>query len=541
MVNDMYEEILRKHKQNADLIYDYNKRLISGKNRPMQIAICGKFKSGKTSLINLLLGLDLPVRAVTATKLVTQIKKETGFYKEFRNGAKIKISVEERNRLILNETELDDNQLNRIIVGCSSPLLGEHGSIEFWDTPGLEDTAELTKITMKALEQCDLAILVFDANKFGSWYEKVTLEKLQEILGGNMVFVINRIDLLHSEGDFGYVAKSAKHLLGDYGNPQIGYGNILYTSASPIKPDINSLCNFAATLANDPEKRQILCDLAAKSHLKCMLKDSIEVLKADINTVRQELDAEIAAGSQTKNSIYKAIDAKNKEVSEGIERLRLKCLAELENMENWSCSLRNIEKNTASYRCFNVQAEIALRSGLMLFHETQQNEMSKLLKQKMGITRARPLKDLEVDDLFEKMEYPVFKESSSGAITGGIAGAAAGAVLPVIGTVAGGVIGFLAGIYRDVNQDSRLLDEFEKTGFNSTISNFKNTVLIDVKRQYSNNFRLLEKRLKTEMEKQKKEAEQNSSSDRVKQIQAVLKELKHTHLVFAQQLIRGHE
>lgn len=431
MVNDMYEEILRKHKQNADLIYDYNKRLISGKNRPMQIAICGKFKSGKTSLINLLLGLDLPVRAVTATKLVTQIKKETGFYKEFRNGAKIKISVEERNRLILNETELDDNQLNRIIVGCSSPLLGEHGSIEFWDTPGLEDTAELTKITMKALEQCDLAILVFDANKFGSWYEKVTLEKLQEILGGNMVFVINRIDLLHSEGDFGYVAKSAKHLLGDYGNPQIGYGNILYTSASPIKP--------------------------------------------------------------------------------------------------------------ASYRCFNVQAEIALRSGLMLFHETQQNEMSKLLKQKMGITRARPLKDLEVDDLFEKMEYPVFKESSSGAITGGIAGAAAGAVLPVIGTVAGGVIGFLAGIYRDVNQDSRLLDEFEKTGFNSTISNFKNTVLIDVKRQYSNNFRLLEKRLKTEMEKQKKEAEQNSSSDRVKQIQAVLKELKHTHLVFAQQLIRGHE
>lgn len=40
----------------------------------------------------------------------------------------------------------------------------------------MEDTAELTEITMQALSQCDLAILVFDANKFGSWYEKTTLE-----------------------------------------------------------------------------------------------------------------------------------------------------------------------------------------------------------------------------------------------------------------------------------------------------------------------------------------------------------------------------
>lgn len=34
---------------------------------------CGKFKSGKTSLLNLMLGTDLPVKSTTATGIITKV------------------------------------------------------------------------------------------------------------------------------------------------------------------------------------------------------------------------------------------------------------------------------------------------------------------------------------------------------------------------------------------------------------------------------------------------------------------------------------
>lgn len=233
---------------------------------PMRIAVCGKFKSGKTSLLNLLFGLELPVQAVTATRLVTQIKKGTISYVETEDGTRTEMAPGDRNQIILGEKTPGQSQTARIIVGCDSPLLGEAGEIEFWDTPGLEDAAELTEITMHALERCDLAILVFDANKFGSWHEKMMLEKLQDLLGGNVVYVINRIDLLNSEEDLMYVKRSANYLLKDYGNEVVGHGRILYTSASPEKADIHMLYEFVNKLAGDGTMRQALCGIAEERH-----------------------------------------------------------------------------------------------------------------------------------------------------------------------------------------------------------------------------------------------------------------------------------
>lgn len=246
----------------------------------MRIAICGKFKSGKTSLINLLFGLALPVQAVTATRLVTQIERGERCYRVLEDGTRVEITAEERDKLILGEIDADISQPVRIAVGCDSKLLGEAGEVEIWDTPGLEDTPELTEITMRALEQCDLAILIFDANKFGSWYEKMTLEKLQDMLGGNVVYVINRIDLLNTAEDLAHVQRSAKYLLEDYGNDIVGYGKTLFTSASPTAPDIGALYDFLHTLSSDRRMRRMLCEAAAESHMKGAL-----VKRAGIPTV----------------------------------------------------------------------------------------------------------------------------------------------------------------------------------------------------------------------------------------------------------------
>lgn len=245
----------------------------------MRIAVCGKFKSGKTSLLNLLFGLELPVQAVTATRLVTRIIKGNGSYMETEDGTRTKLATDERNQLILGENNPGQSPSAGIVVGCDSPLLGEAGEMEFWDTPGLEDTAELTEITMHALERCDLAILVFDANKFGSWCEKMTLENLQDLLGGNVVYVINRIDLLNSEEDFMHVKRSANYLLKEYGNEVVGHGHILYTSASPEKSDISMLYAFVSKLAGDGTLRQALCDIAWERRMENLRKKGVLLKK----------------------------------------------------------------------------------------------------------------------------------------------------------------------------------------------------------------------------------------------------------------------
>lgn len=276
----------------------------------MRIAICGKFKSGKTSLINLLFGLALPVQAVTATRLVTQIERGERCYRVLEDGTRVEITAEERDKLILGEIDADISQPVRIAVGCDSKLLGEAGEVEIWDTPGLEDTPELTEITMRALEQCDLAILIFDANKFGSWYEKMTLENLQDMLGGNVVYVINRIDLLNTAEDLAHVQRSAKYLLEDYGNDIVGYGKTLFTSASPTAPDIGALYDFLHTLSSDRRMRRMLCEAAAESHMKGALVKWIEILTEDINSVMQGMET----GSPDRNpdrNLDKNLDRKD--------------------------------------------------------------------------------------------------------------------------------------------------------------------------------------------------------------------------------------
>lgn len=285
----MYRDMIGRQERQGRLISARGYEI--QQDRPLRIAVCGKFKSGKTSLLNLLFGLDLPVQAVTATTLVTRIEKGVGSYLESGDGTRVEITPNERNKLILGTKKPDGNPAVSIIVKCDSPLLGSEGTVEFWDTPGLEDAPGLTEITMQALDLCDLAILVFDANKFGSWYEKITLENLQELLGGNVVYVINRVDLLNTAEDLANVKRSAEYLLEDYGNTLLGHGTILYTSASPNNPDISALYRFVSTLADDSQMRRSLRRTAAGHQLKCMLGKWTSSLTEDMDILMQELAA----------------------------------------------------------------------------------------------------------------------------------------------------------------------------------------------------------------------------------------------------------
>ena len=87
------------------------------------------------------------------------------------------------------------------------------GNIELRDTPGMDDSTQnglLEKISLNALVDTDLCVLVYDACQFFSAKEREITMKAQEQLGGNIVFAVNRTNLLHSVEDLNQVEKTAK-------------------------------------------------------------------------------------------------------------------------------------------------------------------------------------------------------------------------------------------------------------------------------------------------------------------------------------------
>ena len=189
-----------------NLIYQDNlnrlRELQKDDHHAVRIAFCGKFKSGKSSLLNLLLGTRLPVKSTTATGSVTKIVygRYSAIKKE--DGTLQSIPAEEIGTYIsIRGKDLDGvttSDVQYAYIASRSKLL-KRGKVEFWDTPGLEDDPKLSQVTMDALEKCDMVVYVMHANQVLSQYEKRHMPKLHMKMGGIILFVENHKDQFRDE------------------------------------------------------------------------------------------------------------------------------------------------------------------------------------------------------------------------------------------------------------------------------------------------------------------------------------------------------
>lgn len=173
----------------------------------LEVAFFGRVSSGKSSLLNALLGTDvLPVGVNPITAVPTRLRygptlrAEVGFASE-RNE---EVSIGEFRNLV-SEASNPGNQRNvvRAIVQVPSPRLGQ--GIVLVDTPGLGSLARHGAAeTMAYLPACDLAVLLIDAGAALNEEDIGTLRLLYE--GGiPAVVLLSKADLL-TEIDLGRVA-----------------------------------------------------------------------------------------------------------------------------------------------------------------------------------------------------------------------------------------------------------------------------------------------------------------------------------------------
>lgn len=168
---------------------------------PFVVSFVGKFKTGKSSLINALLGMELlPTKTTTCTSVVTRIIRGRKLRAWLGTGeSRREVPLEEAKKAIQEYQVEDPMHPMDVILEVPVPWLSY--GVELRDTPGMDDSAQnghLETIAMNALKDTDLCICVYDASSMISSKERERSRYIHQSMGGNVVHIVNRTNLLNN-------------------------------------------------------------------------------------------------------------------------------------------------------------------------------------------------------------------------------------------------------------------------------------------------------------------------------------------------------
>jgi hypothetical protein len=172
-----------------------------------RIVFFGAFKTGKSTLINAVIGTQLlPARANRATGVPVTLRyaaAPTAHVTLQANGEQREqaVAFDDFARYVLLDTSGPVAQapagVNAVSLCLPLPLL--QGGYELVDTPGLFDATQLDECSLRLIEEADLGVMVLAADRLLSEREKAAAQAAAELLGGNLIFAVNRMDTV--EGD----------------------------------------------------------------------------------------------------------------------------------------------------------------------------------------------------------------------------------------------------------------------------------------------------------------------------------------------------
>lgn len=174
--------------------------------KTFNVGIIGSFRKGKSTLINALLGQEIvPSDIVPTSATLNYIRYDTIPSAEirFKDGTIKNIPIGEINNYITKitkESAAVAATVDKSII--SYPCKFCQNSVQIIDTPGLEDTAEMDKITESVIPYLDAMILVVvPGHPFGGAEADFVRNKVMTSDLGRILVVVNKIDTLESDDD----------------------------------------------------------------------------------------------------------------------------------------------------------------------------------------------------------------------------------------------------------------------------------------------------------------------------------------------------
>lgn len=172
-------------------LHELNERI---KNDRFNLAVLGEFRRGKSTLINALLRTPvLPSDIVPTTASVNRITYDLQprARVEYFDGATEDIHIDDLADYATQDGDKSDN-VREVTVWY--PTVYCSNNVDIYDTPGLNDSPEMTQATMDVISRMDVAIFTLAANVNFSMSECEFIgEKLLTSNVGRVIFVITRM------------------------------------------------------------------------------------------------------------------------------------------------------------------------------------------------------------------------------------------------------------------------------------------------------------------------------------------------------------
>ena len=218
---DAVGELCRRHQITA--LEDFLESCRSfAEEKTLNIAILGRFKAGKSSFLNHLLGRHLlPVGVIPVTSVVTEIQygPREGAVILFRDGRTEQVTVDRIGEFI-SESENPENSKQVGRVRVELPAMERYPGIHFVDTPGLESVLEHnTDASLEWLPNVGLALVAVGVDHPLSQHDIELIRNLSRYTP-NISLLLTKVDVL-DEGERAQVQDFVQKQLGRYWNASV--------------------------------------------------------------------------------------------------------------------------------------------------------------------------------------------------------------------------------------------------------------------------------------------------------------------------------
>jgi GTP-binding protein EngB required for normal cell division len=193
----LISELMQRYQITSIQSFVENCRL-SLERSDLNLGILGRFKAGKSSFLNHLIGRELlPVGVIPVTTVVTDLAgSETDFAEvQLTNGSRLHVGVNEISQFI-SEIENPDNARGVASVSVRIPELRHFEGIHFFDTPGLESAfAHNTDAALSWAPNVDVALIAVAVDPPLSQQDLALMRKLMGYTP-RIVVLLTKVDLL---------------------------------------------------------------------------------------------------------------------------------------------------------------------------------------------------------------------------------------------------------------------------------------------------------------------------------------------------------
>lgn len=289
-------KILSKYQPDGEFDEEMNRYLELIRTKRYRVAVLGEFSRGKSSLINALLGSSvLPADVLPSTATINRVTFGLDPHVEiiYKDGKREDIAIDAMESYVTKLTEESQEKASTIeeaVVVYPTVICQNH--IDIIDTPGLNDSEDMTFLTKSQLNRIDAAIVTISALSPLSETERLLITSLiesEEI--GYLIFAVSFIDRIDEE-DVDRVLEDIRSRISRIAD-EIAQR---YGADSPVTQKANRILR-------QPE----LYGISAKKALKAFETNNNKLLKASCFPDFQKALYRILTTQQNVNAIYKSL------------------------------------------------------------------------------------------------------------------------------------------------------------------------------------------------------------------------------------------